>query len=404
MEKVTFYEGIFNEIKGNTLSYLALAKPLDPMEPVVKFLKYYFNLYKYRILIIIKDLNEAVELRETLKNYGLLKYQIDKIDIQHISAIDSIIDPKDAVIGYKLAGFLTIDDIQAILNLRDLTAYNKPKIIFIDEEVDNFVKNTVENSSLSHFVRCMAVLNNEDKKKNAKIFLHPLDLGRDITEEYVFYSQFKAGEPIFEVKTNYGDFISKRPTYASKQNFKVDVSCSPLQMYSLLLTESAGAMSVALAQKCEEAVARYKIALLRTKTFLANKKKEVVSQFLKLNKDKKIAIVAANKDQANYFGLNNIIDIASDEQIIDDELMKFNSDIQKNICIRTTVPNDLELNRTEMVVFAGINGNETSLINEVVALNGLTCHIFYYKVTKEESKLKKILANIDPNIIYKYND
>lgn len=403
MEKVTFYEGIFEEIKSNTLSYLALSKPLDPMEPIVKFLKYYFNLYKYRILFIIKDLSEAKDIRNAFENYGLLKHQIDKIDIQHISAIESISDPKDAIIGYKLSHHLTIDDIQAIISLRNISDYNKPKIIFIDEEVDVFVKSTVENSSLSHFVRCMSMLdNNEDKKKTAKIFLHPIDLGRDITEEYEYYTP--KGPHFNIITTTYGDFLSQRPIYAAKDNLKVKVSCSQLQMYSLLLTESASAMSTALIQKGKDSIWRYKIALLKIKTFLANKKKEIVNQFLNLNKDKKITIVAANKDQANYFGLNNIIDIASDEQIIDDELMKFNSDLQKNICIRTTAPNDLELKRTEMVVFAGINGNETSLINEVVALNGLKCHIFYYKVTKEESKLKKMLANIDPNIIYKYND
>lgn len=401
MDKIELYKNTLEKLKSNDLCYLSWGYDLDPIYPTIQLMKDYFSQYKFRILVICDSVRSKLRLLELFSNSGLVKYQLDKIDFMpYYSDFSNYSgDPKDLIICYNLYSLLIVDDIKSIIKLRDVSAYNKPKIIFLDKKTDYFIKKEIENSNLTTHINC---LTRKKDKNNIKLFLHPIKLGTNRDDLYVWSSKYLRENPNV-INLDYSEFVTK--DYSHRYNTIINVTCSQSQKYALLskeIEECKRDATTVISEK-SDAIA-FKNKLLIRKNYLASLKNSIVKDFIKDINDVKFAIFVSNIDQANYLGFNYCLDASSNEEMINSTILKFNANIYKDICLKTTVPDTVNIENVNSVVFTCISGNEEEIIDELLALDDKICHIFYFKYTYEDVVLHKMLSKINSDVYYELDD
>lgn len=395
------YNEAYEAIKTNDLAYIFWEKPLDGFYPVARYMKDLFNQYKFNILIIYDSAESRLRIIDSLSNCGFIKHHIDRIQfVPYYADLDYISKPKDLIVAYNLNNMLTVDEIESIVALRnrDVGNPNKPKVLFVDYDNDIFIKATLAKTNLPMYTSC---LRKPKKQETPRVILHPIELGIVIDQVYTYQSYvLRDDHSIKEV--SYAEF--KKLYLSTEFNTKINVTCSQAQKYDLISKEVETKRKDVTLYKVKWKIDEYKKALIKRKNFLAEVKNKEINDFINTLSDKKIALFVNNNDQAKYFNHDMCLDINTSKDIISDHVLKYNSNVNKDICLKTTIPDDLDLEKTEVIVFSGITGNEMNLFQEIHSQKDLICHVFYVKNTYEQIALFRQLTTFSSDFYCSIDD
>ena len=408
MRDTKLYSNLCESIYKAKIAYVCWDGKLSLTDEIILLIKKSITNYKFRIAFITKSAISKDEVYNALQNSDLLPYQINRIEFIPLAELDSIRDKGrdfDMIIPYKLESYLTVDDIDLIVNNVRSATYLCPKVIFMSREEDSFIKQAVERFGESSFISIMRRLKDTNK---AKFILHECHLDNENRIYNYTINRSMIERPVV-INEDYPSYMTKINSYYNRVDAIIYVKCTQKEFYQLIINDIAyykdKIKSLISGPSCDKYRGYLRDVIKRRRKFLSGIKNDLIKEFFAQNPDKKRLIFCSDKSQAECLASDNIISIKQEKGVNEDLALKYNNGAIQNLGVIGILPDNLTFDSTEEVIFPYLNGIEDDILMEIDAVNlDIKAHIFYFIHTIEEDNLLSIADSFDEDLFIYYDE
>lgn len=404
MDSKKFIDKISEKIVNRNLSYFTIEDENLLLDILSDILIKTGEKYKTRILIITPSPVEKTII-DTMLQTRLLDYRRNFIEYIPFTNIENVChNIFDLVICYSLTKLLSIDEIDKLIKIRDVSLYANTNLVFLQTEDDKYIKKKVleyslQNPGVKKYVKSY-IERNEDQHK---IYAHELRLdNKEATEIYVLDRSFNS-KNYTTLNLTFDEFDKDRDLYFNRVNVIVYVTCTPRQKYDLMSIDMMRlkntTSSIVIAQK-KDYIKKLRLALIKMRQFLLHQKAKYIKDFVS-NQTKRCVIFSSDDPVVNLVDTNPIR-FTSDEGLVDDQILKFNSGTQNVLLFKGLPPESRDLQKTEMVILSNPSGGYRDILKEAVSVKTIDIHLFYFNNTFEDEEVISLLEDVPDDIISFY--
>ena len=352
-----------------------------------------------KTLLVVAEIMHKNNWRKEFKDYGA-EYLYDKLTVECYASLKNHRDTSwDLIIfdeAHHLGSDLRMDILQSLKAERVLAL----SATLSDANLESLLNLTFGTFKVSDISMQTAIENGW--LPEPKIFIIPLKLPvsgytETIVEEWGLSKKRVKYECTWEQRWNF--LRSKKTLYP---NATLTIHCTPYQKYLYLSEQFEYWKKRYFILKNERVKNKWlQFGNLR-KIFLGSLKTELVRNFLTTLSDKRYICFCTNIEQADTLGGSHSIHSHYKSKQNDAVLAAFNNKEINNIFAVGMAQEGQNLVDIEVGIIVQLDGKERPFIQKfgrAMRAKDPVQYIFYYKDTRDEEYLKKVLEGINPEYI-----
>lgn len=360
--------------------------------------KFVHQLTNPRILLVVAETLHKNNWKEEFQSQGEL-YSYNSITTECYASLKNYKDT-----SWDLIVLDEMHHVQSDLRMEVFSTIKSERILGLSATMPKDLVMLL-NVCFGHFTISKVTLDEAIKNEwlpEPKIYLISLELDtRNSTEVYV--KEWGTTSKRRVISCRYEDrwtFIRNRRTYP---HCSLHITCTPWQKYNLIQEEIEYWQKMYFSTRKEYIKTKWLYQCTVRKVFLGQLKTKIVQQLLsKLNK--RYICFCTNIEQAEILGGENCIH--SKKEDTREIVQAFNEGRINSLFAVGMAQEGMNLTNIEAGIIVQLDGKERPFLQKtgrVMRAEDPIQYIFYYKNTRDEEYMKRVLEGIDSNYIKTLN-